>query len=90
MMEKHPLGSQAFIPMTETTFLAFVAPKGKKPNTKKEESFIGIKAWLPKGCFSIIFIFIGNFLFFAEKILIIVFPFLTEVLILHKLSYLFA
>ena len=40
MMEKHPLGSQAFIPMTETTFLAFVAPKGKKPNTKKIKSFI--------------------------------------------------
>ena len=27
MMEKHPLGSQAFIPMKETTFLAFVAPQ---------------------------------------------------------------
>ena len=40
MMEKHPLGSQAFIPMTETTFLVFVAPKGKRPNTKKIESFI--------------------------------------------------
>ena len=40
MMEKHPLGSQAFIPMTETTFLVFVAPKGKKPNTKKIQSFI--------------------------------------------------
>ena len=26
MMEKHPLGSQAFIPMKETTFLCFVAP----------------------------------------------------------------
>ena len=40
MMEKHPLGSQAFVPMNETTFLVFVAPKGKKPNTKKIESFI--------------------------------------------------
>jgi len=40
MMEKHPLGSQAFIPMSETKFLVFVAPKGKKPNTKKIESFI--------------------------------------------------
>ena len=40
MMEKHPLGSQAFVPMDETTFLVFVAPKGKKPNTKKIESFI--------------------------------------------------
>ena len=40
MMEKHPLGSQAFIPMSETNFLVFVAPKGKKPNTKKIKSFI--------------------------------------------------
>ena len=31
MMEKHPLGSQAFIPMKETTFLSFVAPPGKSP-----------------------------------------------------------
>ena len=28
MMEKHPLGSQAFMPMKETTFLCFVAPQG--------------------------------------------------------------
>jgi len=28
MMEKHPLGSQAFIPMKETKFLVFVAPNG--------------------------------------------------------------
>ena len=40
MMEKHPLGSQAFVPMNKTTFLVFVAPKGKRPNTKKIESFI--------------------------------------------------
>ena len=40
MMEKHPLGSQAFVPMNETTFLVFVDPKGKRPNTKKIESFI--------------------------------------------------
>ena len=40
MMEKHPLGSQAFIPMNETTFLVFVSPRGKKPNVKKIESFI--------------------------------------------------
>ena len=40
MMEKHPLGSQAFIPMKETTFLAFVAPQGDKPNLKKVKSFI--------------------------------------------------
>ena len=40
MMEKHPLGSQAFIPMSEAIFLVFVAPKGKKPNTKKIKSFI--------------------------------------------------
>jgi ureidoglycolate lyase len=40
MMEKHSLGSQAFIPMEETTFLVFVAPKAKKPNIKKLKSFI--------------------------------------------------
>ena len=40
MMEKHPLGSQAFIPMKETTFLVFVAPKGEKPNINKLKSFI--------------------------------------------------
>ena len=40
MMEKHPLGSQAFIPMKETTFLTFVAPKGEKPDLKKVEAFI--------------------------------------------------
>ena len=40
MMEKHPLGSQAFIPMQETTFLVLVAPKGDKPNVDEIESFI--------------------------------------------------
>jgi ureidoglycolate lyase len=44
MMEKHPLGSQAFIPMKETTFLAFVAPKGDRPDLDKAEAFI-----IPKG-----------------------------------------
>ena len=44
MMEKHPLGSQAFIPMKETTFLAFVAPEGNKPDYDKIESFI-----IPRG-----------------------------------------
>ena len=40
MMEKHPLGSQAFIPMKETTFLVLVAPKGDKPTIEKIQSFI--------------------------------------------------
>tara|TARA_E500000331_G_scaffold214455_1_gene205647 strand:- start:373 stop:870 length:498 start_codon:yes stop_codon:yes gene_type:complete len=40
MMEKHPLGSQAFIPMSDTLFLIFVAPKGEKPNINKIKSFI--------------------------------------------------
>jgi len=40
MMEKHPLGSQAFIPMKETTFLSFVAPPGKFPEINKVQSFI--------------------------------------------------
>ena len=40
MMEKHPLGSQAFIPMKETTFLCFVAPPGESPQIDKIQSFI--------------------------------------------------
>ena len=40
MMEKHPLGSQAFIPMKETTFLSFVAPAGELPEISKIQSFI--------------------------------------------------
>ena len=40
MMEKHPLGSQAFIPMKETTFLSFVAPPGNSPDIGKIQSFI--------------------------------------------------
>ena len=40
MMEQHPLGSQAFIPMKETTFLVLVAPKGEKPDLNKIESFV--------------------------------------------------
>ena len=44
MMEKHPLGTQAFIPMKETTFLTLVAPEGKKLEIDKIESFV-----VPKG-----------------------------------------
>ena len=40
MMESHPLGSQAFIPMKETTFLCFVAPNGEEPDLNKTESFL--------------------------------------------------
>ena len=40
MMEKHPLGTQAFIPMKETTFLAFVALSGESPEIDKIQSFI--------------------------------------------------
>jgi len=40
MMEKHPIGSQAFVPMSQTNFLVFVAPKGKRPEIKKIKSFI--------------------------------------------------
>ena len=40
MMESHPLGSQAFIPMKETTFLSFVAPAGESPEISKIQSFI--------------------------------------------------
>jgi len=40
MMEKHPLGSQAFIPMKETYFISFVSPSGDKPDISKIESFV--------------------------------------------------
>mgnify|MGYP001312564516 CR=1 FL=1 len=40
MMEKHPLSSQAFMPMQETTFLSFVAPPGDFPEINKIQSFI--------------------------------------------------
>ncbi|SVD93044.1 uncharacterized protein METZ01_LOCUS445898 [marine metagenome] len=40
MMEKHPLGTQAFIPIKETTFLALVAPSGESPEIDKIQSFI--------------------------------------------------
>ena len=43
-MEKHPLGSQAFIPMKENVFLSFVAPEGDKPDLNRVEAFI-----IPKG-----------------------------------------
>ena len=40
MMEKHPLSSQAFIPMLNTTFLVFVAPQGDLPEINKIKSFV--------------------------------------------------
>ena len=40
IMEQHPLGSQAFIPMKETTFISFVAPGSEKPDLDKIEAFI--------------------------------------------------
>ena len=40
MMEKHPLGTKAFIPMKETIFLSFVAPLGNSPDINKIQSFI--------------------------------------------------
>ena len=40
MMEKHPEGSQAFIPLKETFFFVFVAPPGEKPDIHSLESFI--------------------------------------------------
>ena len=40
MMEKHPLGSQAFIPMKETTFLCFVAPPAALPEINRIQSFV--------------------------------------------------
>ena len=39
MMEKHPLGSQAFIPMEDTKFLVFVAPKKQSVSVKNMYRF---------------------------------------------------
>jgi len=39
MMEKHPEGSQAFIPMKETIFFVFVAPAGERPDINSLELF---------------------------------------------------
>ena len=40
IMEKHPLCSQALVPMKETIFLSFVAPPGDAPEINKIQSFI--------------------------------------------------
>ena len=40
MLEKHPLGSQAFVPMEDTKFIVFVAPRGDKPDINKIQSFL--------------------------------------------------
>ena len=43
MMEKHPLGSQTFIPMKETIFITFVAPGEEKPEINKIESLLFLR-----------------------------------------------
>ena len=40
IMERHPLGSQAFIPMEETPFLVLVARTGDKPEVDDLELFL--------------------------------------------------
>ena len=40
IMERHPLGSQAFIPMEETPFLVLVARAGDKPEVDDLELFL--------------------------------------------------
>lgn len=40
MMERHPLGSQAFIPMTQQKFLIVVAPAGNPPSPDDLRAFI--------------------------------------------------
>ena len=39
MLEKHPLSSQAFIPLQKTSFIVVVAPIEVLPNTKHLEAF---------------------------------------------------
>jgi len=40
IMERHPLGSQAFIPMEDTPFLVLVAAPGDKPGADDLELFV--------------------------------------------------
>ncbi|WP_027859674.1 ureidoglycolate lyase [Marinobacterium jannaschii] len=40
MVERHPLGSQAFIPLRGNPFLIVVAPKGDKPQPEDLRAFI--------------------------------------------------
>lgn len=40
MMERHPLGSQAFIPLLGNVYLIVVAPKGESPKTSELRAFI--------------------------------------------------
>ena len=51
MMEKHPLGSQAFIPMKETTFLVFVASTGDYPEINKIVGKIPMTVFKAVKCF---------------------------------------
>ena len=39
MMEKHPLSSQAFIPLEKTSFIVVVAPISDKPDVSLMEAF---------------------------------------------------
>ena len=40
VLEKHPLGSQAFMPMSGHAYLVVVAPGGEKPDTDKAQCFL--------------------------------------------------
>lgn len=40
MLERHPLGSQAFIPMLGNSYLVVVAPKGNTPKVDKIRAFL--------------------------------------------------
>ncbi|PSW18302.1 ureidoglycolate lyase [Photobacterium sanctipauli] len=40
MMERHPLGSQAFIPLLGNPYLILVAPKGDTPDPSKLRAFL--------------------------------------------------
>ena len=72
MMEKHPLGSQAFIPMEDEKFLVFVAPRGDRPNITKIQSFVvpkqtGVNYNAGIWHFPLISMKNINFLFFDRK-----------------------
>ena len=92
MMEKHPLGSQAFIPMEDEKFLVFVAPRGDRPNINKIQSFVvpkqpGVNYYAGIWHFPLISMKNMNFLVVDRKgigNILVIYKFIKDKIILKK------